>query len=95
MAPCKPIHLTFSMEADALHSKICQLIKKNRGEITGSKEEGTFIVPVPGFGKVAGRYALNHQAAILTITKHPLLLSCRMIESFFRKSLPKLEAEAV
>ncbi len=95
MPTCKPICLTFSMKSDVLYCKICTLIKKNRGEITGSEAEGTFIVPVPGFGRVAGHYAFNHQAAILTITKHPLLLSCKMIESFFRKNLSKFEAEAV
>ena len=93
MASCKPFEFEFSISAQALYNKMCDLIQKNSGHIAGTETSGTFSVPVSSFGRVAGDYRIDDQRVVLTIQKKPLLLSCSLIESFFKTNLPKLEKE--
>ena len=93
MASCKPFEVEFSISAQALYNKVCDLIQNNNGHMAGSQASGTFSVPVSSFGRVSGDYAISEGSIALTIKKRPLLLSCSVIESYFRKNLPRLEQE--
>ncbi|WP_263078498.1 hypothetical protein [Endozoicomonas sp. Mp262] len=91
MASCKPFEVQFSIEAESLYHKISDLMDKNNGQMSGDPSAGSFIVPVSSFGRVEGEYSISGSSIRLTITKRPRLLPCNMIESFFRKNLPRLE----
>ncbi len=92
MASCKPFQVEFSVSAEVLYKKIVDLIDNHSGSIQGDHTAGSFSVPVSSFGRVEGNYSITDSAICLTITKRPRLLACAVIESFFRKNLPKLEA---
>lgn len=91
MACCKPFELHFSIDQETLYRKITDLITTHNGHLCGTSSSGSFAVPLPTAGQLEGSYVIDSQVIRLSISKRPRLLPCAMIESFFRKNLPRLE----
>ncbi len=95
MASCDPFSIDFSGSAPELFNKISSLIHQHGGSISGDSSGGTFSVPIPVFGTVAGTYSVSGQTCTIHITQRSFFLPCTTIESFIRENIPTVERTAL
>lgn len=72
-------NIAFHANAESLIRRARQEIERTGGVFTGDTTQGTFKAKTP-IGSIAGAYTITGQVITLSITKKPLLLSCRRIE---------------
>lgn len=72
-------NLSFSGPADRLMSRAKQEIERTGGFVNGDASQGNFQAKTP-IGSILGTYHIAGQEISLTITKKPLLLSCKRIQ---------------
>lgn len=75
---CK-FSITFSGDSESLVSRAKQQIERGNGAFNGDTYQGNFNAKTP-IGSIEGAYQIAEQEIALTITKKPLLLSCKRIE---------------
>lgn len=73
-------NLPFSGDAVSLLRRAKQEIERAGGTLVGDDLQGTFQAKTP-IGAIRGNYQVEGQQITLAITKKPLLLTCRRIES--------------
>ena len=95
MASCSPFDVDFSGSAQDLFNKISALIHQHGGSISGGPSGGSFSVPVPVFGTVAGTFSVSGQTCTIHITQRSFFLPCSTIESFVKSNIPSVEKTAV
>ncbi len=95
MASCDPFSIDFSGSAQDLFNKISTLIHQHGGTVSGGPSGGTFSVPVPVFGKVAGTFSTSGQTCTIHITERSFFLACATIESFLKSNIPTIETAAI
>jgi hypothetical protein len=74
---------------DQVVQKIKTMILKAGGTMSGDDAYGELSVSTP-LGSVSGTYRIVNNEVNIIITKKPLFVSCRNIESILRKKLPNL-----
>lgn len=72
-------NIPFAGDAESLLSRAKQEIEGSGGSLMGNGTQGEFSAKTP-IGSIRGFYQVEGQQIILTITKKPLLLSCKKIE---------------
>lgn len=95
MASCNPFDVEFSGSAQELFNKVAVLIHQHGGTISGGPSGGSFSVPVPVFGVVAGTFSVSGQDCTVHITQRSFFLACGIIESFVRGNIPAVEETAL
>ena len=95
MASCDPFSVDFHGSAQDLFNKISTLIHQHGGSVSGGPSGGTFSVPVPVFGTVAGTFSVSGQRCTIHITQRSFFLACGIIENFVRSNIPTVEATAI
>jgi len=83
--PCI-IKIPFTKNPADLISKAKQAIEGERGSFTGDSNQGSFLVQLV-IGKIAADYIITGNELIVTVTKKPLIVSCRKIESFLKEQI--------
>ena len=71
--------LSFSADANSLVNRASGEIARSGGVFQGDSSQGNFRAKTP-IGSIEGAYVIEGQNISLTITKKPLLLSCKRIE---------------
>jgi phage-related protein len=84
--------INFKGSASELFDKVKKLIEQHNGTITGNDKSGSFSVPVPVFGTVAGTYSISGQTISICITQKSFFLSCATIEKFLKDNIPTVES---
>lgn len=69
MSSCNPFSVNFSGSSQDLFNKVSSLIHQHNGTITGSPTGGTFSVPIPVFGVVAGTFDVSGQTCKIHVTQ--------------------------
>lgn len=95
MSSCSPFSVGFSGSAQELFNKLSTLIHQHGGTIAGGPSGGTFSVPVPMFGTVAGTFSVSGQTIEIHVTQRSFFLLCSLIESFVRANIPTIEEAAI
>lgn len=87
--------IPFGGSAEDLYKKVKRLVEQHHGVIHGDAKSGSFSVPVPVFGTVAGNYSISGQTCKICITQKSFFLACGTIESFIKANIPKVESAAM
>lgn len=95
MASCDPFNVNFSGSAQDLFNKISLLIHQHGGSISGGPSGGTFSVPIPVLGAVAGTYSVSGQTCTIHVTQRSFLLPCGTIENYVRSNIPSVAKAAI
>jgi len=95
MASCSPFDVDFSGSAQDLFDKISKLIHQHSGSIAGGPTGGSFSVPVPVFGTVAGTFSVSGKTCSIHVTDRSFFLPCGTIESFVKSHIPSVEEAGI
>lgn len=85
----------FKGSAEELFKKVKKLVEQHHGVIHGDARSGSFSVPVPIFGTVAGNYSISGQTCKICITQKSFFLACSVIESFVKSQIPAVANAAM
>jgi hypothetical protein len=84
MAGCASFSLETAQDTEEQVERIRSLIENSGGQLDGDTRAGRFSGSVSPFGSFRGQYAVNGHTIIITITRKPFGVPCRLIESKIR-----------
>lgn len=79
-------NISFSEDPENLVRRAKQALERAGGSFNGNPVEGDFQAKTP-IGFIKGSYQIEGQELSLSITKKPLLLSCKRIEKELSSAL--------
>jgi hypothetical protein len=80
------IRISFTSSAESLIERAKHEIEKAGGFFSGDSYSGNFQGKTP-IGSISGSYQITGQEIHFSITKKPLLVSCRKIEKELRSAI--------
>ena len=79
--------------AEDLYERLQKSMAENKGTLSGSIHEGTFLVPSP-FGNIKGNYSVSGGQGQVIVTEKPFFLADSLVEDKFREALQKYGTKA-
>lgn len=80
--------IAYSGSPDDLVSRARSMVEDAGGQFAGDASSGQYTVKLP-LGEVRGEYRVRSGGLEFEITKKPMMVPCRAIESFLRDKLQR------
>ncbi len=93
MSKCSPMNFNFTCSAATLVNTAQKEVTSHSGTFNGNTSNGSFSVPVPVFGTLAGNYSISGQTLTVTITQESFFLPCSTIQSAIQNAVNAIDSQ--